>query len=143
MSSDEAAAFVHALRRVTLRWRRLFDARLKQTPAQTYVRAQTLRLLATRPEGMTQRDLTEEQMTEHPTMVRILDALETQGLIRREPIEGNRRANLIRLTEAAAPVIAELEDMFAAERQRLLADIPPGDLALVTRVLGRIADKLE
>lgn len=137
------AAFVHALRRLTLRWRRLFDARLKETAAQTYVRAQTLRLLATRPEGMTQRELTEEQMTEHPTMVRILAALEAQGLVRREPIEGNRRANLISLTDAAAPVVAELEELFTTERQRLLADIRPEDLALVTRVLGTIADKLE
>lgn len=141
--TNDAAAFVHALRRVTLRWRRLFDARLKQSPAQTYARAQALRILASHPEGMTQRELTEEQMTEHPTMVRILAALEAQGLVRREPIEGNRRANLIRVTEAAGPVVEELEAMFAEERQRILADVAPGDLALVTRVLGAVAEKLE
>jgi len=137
------AAFAHALRRVTLRWRRLFDALLKETAAQTYVRAQTLRLLATSPDGMTQRELTEELMSEHPTMVRILDALEAQGLIRREPIEGNRRANRIHLTEAAAPLIQELDALFDTQRARLLADIPAQELALVTQVLTRVAEKLE
>jgi len=136
------AFFIDQLRRVTLRWRTRFDAELK-AQGQTLVRARALVYLARRPEGMTQRELTEQLMVEHPTLVRILDALEEQGLIRREPIEGNRRANRLILSPAALPMVTELEAAFAAEAHRVLRHVPPDKLALATEVLRGIAEQLE
>ncbi|RVT99509.1 MarR family transcriptional regulator [Rhodovarius crocodyli] len=134
--------FTEQLRRVSLRWRTRFDAELRAA-GQTLTRANVLRFLARHPDGVTQRELAEHLMVEHPTLVRMLDALQEQGLIARRPIEGNRRANSLHLLPAALPMVAELEATFAAEAERVLGDIPPEELERATRLLRRIAEKLE
>lgn len=45
------------------------------------------------------------------TLVRLLDRLEAAGLVERRPDPTDRRARLIFLTDAAAPVIAQIDEV--------------------------------
>ncbi|MCR0982477.1 MarR family winged helix-turn-helix transcriptional regulator [Roseomonas populi] len=136
------AEFVTALRRVTQRWRTLWDAELRGS-GQTLGRSRALLILSQSGGSAMQRDLAEALSVEHPTLVRLLDGLERQGLIRREPVPGNARANRIVLTDAAAPVVQEVDGVSEGLRERVLHDIPRAELETALRVLNMVAARLE
>ncbi|MFC7735608.1 MarR family winged helix-turn-helix transcriptional regulator [Roseomonas sp. GCM10028921] len=136
------AEFVTALRRVTQRWRTRWDAELRDS-GQTLARARALMILFQEGGSAMQRDLAAHLSVEHPTLVRLLDSLEAQGLIRRQPVPGNARANRIALTPAAAPMVEAAERVSEGLRQRVLGDIPREDLETALRVLRSVATRLE
>ncbi|WP_458096978.1 MarR family winged helix-turn-helix transcriptional regulator [Roseomonas sp. WA12] len=136
------AEFVTALRRLTQRWRTRWDAELRAS-GQTLGRARALMLLSQAGGSAMQRDLAAQLSVEHPTLVRLLDGLEKQGLIRREPVPGNGRANRIVLAPAARPLVEEVEAVSDALRQRVLNDIPLADLETALRVLESVSAKLD
>ena len=134
------AEFVLALRRVTQKWRTRWDAALRDS-GQTLGRARALMLLSEAEDGAMQRDLAAGLSVEHPTLVRLLDSLERQGLIRRDPAQG--RANRVRLTEEAAPVVEAVNRVSEALRERVLEGISEEDLRTALRVLRQAAANLE
>ena len=136
------AEFVTALRRVTQRWRTRWDAELRDS-GQTLARARALMILSQEGGSAMQRDLAAHLSVEHPTLVRLLDSLEAQVLIRREPVPGNARANRIALSPAAAPMVEAAERVSEGLRQRVLGDIPREDLETALRVLRSVTTKLE
>lgn len=136
------AEFVTLLRRVTQRWRTLWDAELRGS-GQTLGRSRALLTLSQSGGSAMQRDLAEALSVEHPTLVRLLDGLERQGLIRREPVPGNARANRIVLTETASPVVREVEGISEALRERVLHDIPRAELETALRVLSTVSARLD
>jgi len=136
------AEFVTALRRVTQRWRVRWDAALRDS-GQTLGRARALMILSQEGGSAMQRDLAEHLAVEGPTLVRLLDSLEGQGLIRREPVPGNARANRIALTEAAGPVVESVEATSEALRRDVLAGIPRDDLETALRVLHAVSARLD
>jgi MarR family transcriptional regulator for hemolysin len=75
--------------------------------------------------------------------VRLLDALEAQGLIERLPVEGDRRAKHVRLTDAAQPLLAQINGIAADLRREIFADVRNDDLRTSLTVLQRIGDRLE
>ncbi len=59
---------------------------------------------------------------EPPTLVRVIDQLEAQGLVERRTSPTDRRVNLLHLTPAAKPLVAEIE----AEAERLRVELLDG-----------------
>jgi MarR family transcriptional regulator for hemolysin len=139
---DPREAFALELSRVSRRWRTRLDERLKVTGL-TQARWSTLLHLSRGGDRMTQRELAERVGIEGPTLVRLLDALEAQGLIERLPVEGDRRAKHIRLTEAAQPLLAQINRIAADLRREIFADLHTDDLKTGLMVLRSIADRLE
>lgn len=86
------------------KWRSTVDERLKKGGL-TLARATVLYWLAEANGPITQSRLADLIGIEGPTLVRLLHALEAQGLVERVPFEGDRRAKGLRLTEAAAPYL--------------------------------------
>lgn len=136
------ADFVSALRRATQKWRTRWDAELRDS-GQTLGRARALMLLHEAGGGAMQRDLAGQLAVEHPTLVRLLDGLERQGLIRRARAPGHGRANLVLLTEASAAIVASVNDVSAALRERVLRAIPEEDLTTALRVLRQVVANLD
>jgi MarR family transcriptional regulator for hemolysin len=135
-------AFAFELGRVSRRWRTLLDERLKVTGL-TQARWSALLHLSRGERCMTQRELAERVGIEGPTLVRLLDALEAQGLIERLPVDGDRRAKHIRLTDAAQPLLREINRIAADLRHEIFADLQKDDLETSLRVLQSIGDRLE
>ncbi|WP_159994216.1 MarR family transcriptional regulator [Roseomonas sp. 18066] len=135
------AAFLTELSVSGRKLRTLFDAIVRKRGL-TLARARLL--LHLRQHGATrQGELAAVLELEHPTVVRLLDGLEKQGLIARHAVEGDRRAKLVAITEAAAPTVAELEQLIAELRGTLLAPIPEADLATASRVLAMLVRGIE
>ena len=139
---EREEAFAQALGRVSRGWRAALDARLRNCSF-TQARWYALLHLSRGEPGMTQRELAARVGVEGPTIGRLLDTLERQGLIERRPVDGDRRANHIHLTEAAQPLLAEINHTVVSLRQELLEGISPGDLDTCMSVLQTIGDRLE
>ena len=135
-------AFGAELRRVFFRWRGCFDAELRAS-GQTLARARVLALLAQEEDGLLQRELALQLSIENPTLVRLLDGLERQGLVARVPEAGDRRANRVALTSQASPVAAEVTGISGRLRDRVLQGVDEADLATALRVLRSISANLD
>ncbi|MBS3647214.1 MarR family transcriptional regulator [Pseudaminobacter sp. 19-2017] len=120
--------------------RTLFDARVR-AKGLTLGRARTLMHIARR-DGMTQTELAEFLEVEGPTLVRLLDGLESQGLIERRPVEGDRRAKQIVLTKDGHTLAAEVTRLANELREEVLADIPEAELIAAAETIRAIARKI-
>ena len=139
---DAREAFALELGRVSRRWRTRLDERLKVTGL-TQARWSALLQLARGGACMTQRELAERVGIEGPTLVRLLDALGAQGLIERLPVEGDRRAKHIRLTDAAQPLLEQINRIAAELRREIFAGLHADNLNKGLTVLRSIGDRLE
>lgn len=134
--------FASELGRVHRKWRARLDDRLKDTGL-THARWHALLTIWRQKEPLTQRELAQSLGIEGPTLVRILDALEQEGLIERCAAAEDRRAKFIKPTEAARPLMAKIEGIASDLRTELLSGISEEHLAIATSVLRDIGDKLE
>jgi len=139
---DREESFAQALSRVSRGWRAALDARLRDSSC-TQARWFVLLQLSRGDPGMTQRELADRVGVEGPTIGRLLDALERQGLIERRPVDGDRRANHILLTKAAQPLLEEINRTVLGLRRELLVGVPPNDLETCMSVLRTIGERLE
>ena len=139
MSRDRFAQEIAVLSR---RWRLRLDERLRHTGL-TQARWYALLELSKHPQGLTQRELAEQVGVEASTLVRHLDELERQEIISRSPVDGDRRANLVRPTARAEPLLREISEIAATLRAELLGDLPEEDLDACIALLGRVNRKLE
>ncbi|EHL96152.1 transcriptional regulator, MarR family [Acetobacteraceae bacterium AT-5844] len=92
---------------------------------------------------MNQSELAAVMELEHPTIVRLLDGLEKQGLILRCAVDGDRRAKQVALTETGQAEVTWLDGVVAAMREALLREVSEEDLAVASRVLGIIVRAIE
>ena len=92
--------------------------------------------------GLLQKDLAERMGIEGPTLVRLLDALETAGLVIRQEAEGDRRGKTLALTQTAQPIVDEIERVVSDSRQHVLGDISDEDIASCIRVFRHIREKI-
>jgi MarR family transcriptional regulator for hemolysin len=135
------AEFALEVGRVSRRWRTRLDERLKHAGL---TQARWVVLVHLSHAGpMSQRDLAERISVEGPTLVRVLDKLEEQGLVRRRACEDDRRIKRIELTDAADPVLDEITRISNELRQELLASISRDDLKVAWRLLKDLGDRLE
>ena len=93
-------------------------------------------------DGARQIDLAEGLDVEPITLCRMIDRLEEAGLVERRRDEADRRAWRIHLTDAAAPVLAKLEEMGVAFNADMLAGVSKADRETVLRVLGQMRNNL-
>ncbi|SJZ95756.1 MarR family winged helix-turn-helix transcriptional regulator [Consotaella salsifontis] len=108
----------------------------------TYSRALALLHLSRRP-CRTQKDLGEDLDLENATVVRLLDGMERLGLIRRKPVEGDRRAKHVVLTEHGREQAALVSRIIQELRGIVLTGIDPADVAVTKAVLRMITANLE
>jgi len=121
--------------------RTVFDALVRERGL-TLSRARALLLLSRHP-AMNQTELASALEIEKPTVVRLLDGLEKQGLIARSAVDGDRRAKQLTLTRAASEQVEELEAIGEHLRSTMLRGIDEADLAVAADVLRRLIRNIE
>lgn len=114
-------------------WRAELDRRLAHLGL-SQARWLVLLHLSRMTEPPTQRELAQSVGVEGPTLARLLDSLETQGFVRRLPVPEDRRAKKIVLTEAAQPLIQQIEAISGQMHHDLLSGINEEDLQACSRV---------
>jgi DNA-binding MarR family transcriptional regulator len=95
-------------------------------------------------EGINQSGLAEVLDVEPITVGRILDKLESCGLIRREPHPDDRRSWLPKLTDKAKPILEKLWELGAATREEAMSGLSEAEreqlLELLLRVKANLTD---
>lgn len=132
--------FIEELSITSRKLRTLFDARVR-AKGLTLARARTLIHLS-KKDGMTQTELAEVLEVEGPTLVRLLDGLERQGLTERRPVQGDRRAKQIALTQAGRRLAADVTGLGNELREEVLSGISEADLISATQTFRAIARKI-
>ena len=84
-------------------------------------------------------DLAERLMVSTSHMSRVIDKVETLGLVERTPDPTDRRANQVILTADGSDVVATVAPHIAAALDRVIHDtLNPGEISTLIDVLGRI-----
>jgi len=139
--SETASALVSSLMLVGRRWRARLNLRLRAL-GQTDARLAAMATIAEAADGLPQHRLAEELGVEAPTVVRLVDALETQGLVERRTGLADRRQKLVHLNPQAESLLTQASAIERGLQRSLFDDIDPGDLAACRRVLDMLASRL-
>lgn len=123
-------------------WRAELDRRLADLGL-SQARWLVLLHLARFEEPPTQRELAQSVGVEGPTLARLLDSLESGGLVQRQAVPEDRRAKKILLSDTALPLIEKIETIANALRAELFEGVDDTDLKVCMRVHARILGNLE
>jgi MarR family transcriptional regulator for hemolysin len=124
------------------RWRALLDEQLRPT-GQSAARMEAMSAILNEPGLRPQVDIARRLRIEGPTLTRMLDALEKDGMVERLPDPADRRTKQLRLTGHGEET---LEDIFARAdclRARLLDGFTEAELDTVNRFLARLMERLD
>lgn len=133
--------FASLIARVARQWRRAVDRRL-QPFGLTEAMWLPLIHLARAPVAMRQKDLAASLVLDGSSVVRLLDALETAGLIERREESGDRRAKTITVTERGLAIIDQVEAASREVRNATLVGLSAEDIESATRVLDLVCRNL-
>ena len=133
--------FAMQLAQLSRGWRAELDRRLADLGL-SQARWLVLLHLARFDHEPTQRELAQSVAVEGPTLARLLDSLEAQGLVQRKAAPEDRRAKLITLQPSARPMIEKIEAISTQVRQELFNGIPEEDLRKCQQVHARILSNL-
>ena len=103
--------------------------------------ARTL-LHASYADGIRQNLLAERMRVEPMTLSNFLDRLEARGLLAREPDPQDRRAKLVRVTQAAEPLVERVRAVASLVRQQATQGIAPADVEQAQRILQAMRSNL-
>lgn len=117
--------------------RRIGEAGLGLTASE----ARTL-VHAARAGAVRQNVLAERMGVEAMTLSGALDRLETQGLVERRPDPTDRRAKLVRITDAADAMLERIAPISAALRAEAARDINPEDWKRLLEMLKTVRANL-
>ncbi len=93
-------------------------------------------------EGINQTGLADLLEVEAVTLGRIVDKLETQGLVERQPDPADRRAWILRLTPAARPVLTQVRNVGDKTRGEALAGVSEADTTHLLNTLQKLKANL-
>lgn len=139
---QERHLFATQLAQLSRAWRSELDRRLVDLGL-SQARWLVLLYLARYDEEPTQRELARTVGVEGPTLARLLDALERQGLVSRREVAEDRRAKKISLLPEARPLIERIEAISAQLRAELFEGIDPDELRRCQQVHAKILRNLE
>ena len=141
-SPTTTEAFGYELGRLSRRWRNRLDDEMRPTGL-TQARWVVLVHLARGADGLLQKDVANHVGIEGPTLVRILDRLEQQGMIERRQVPSDRRGKTVHLTRKGQATTGKFDRIAARLRERLLKDVDPDELRRCTELLRSIRARLE
>ncbi|MGE6791754.1 MarR family transcriptional regulator, transcriptional regulator for hemolysin [Pseudomonas guineae] len=142
MSLTDQHRFAMQVAQLSRAWRAELDRRLVSLGL-SQARWLVLLHLGRFAELPTQRELAQSVGVEGPTLARLLDSLEAQGLVSRQAVPEDRRAKKIALSPQARPLIEQIEAISAQLRQEVFAGIDEDELRRCQKVHAQVLSNLE
>jgi len=99
-------------------------------------------MMLSRNEGATQAKLAELSDTDPMTLVRIIDRMEGDGWLERQPDPADRRAHRLHLTPGAKPIIEEIQRVGDRVRADVLAGLSNEEKNELVTLLERVHSNL-
>jgi MarR family transcriptional regulator for hemolysin len=134
--------FTGRMNLIARRYRTRLNEQLKRI-GQTQARWEALFWISVSGDAATQSELAERMGVEGPTLVRMLNRLEQEGLVERLETPTDRRAKTIRLTPRAETIISDIVGLSGPFRDEILQDVSPEEIRLCLSVFDRIMARLE
>ena len=135
------AAFGALLSRAYRQWRRAADLRLQPYDLTEATWLPLIRI-ARAPTPPRQKDLAASLFVDNSSVVRLLDNLETAGLVERKEGE-DRRAKIIKLTPRGRAIADKVETVARRIRSDALAGLSDRDIETTVRVLHHVIGVLD
>jgi MarR family transcriptional regulator, transcriptional regulator for hemolysin len=127
---------------VARRWRSLLDERLRLI-GQSSARMEALAAICNSPSLSVQVEIAKRLRIEGPTMTRMLDTLEADGLVERLPDPADRRTKQLRLTPTGEKVLEDIFEIADELRDRLLAGVESERLDELNTLLVMLTERLD
>jgi MarR family transcriptional regulator for hemolysin len=125
---------------VTHAWRTELDRRLRPLG---FSHSRWLLLLhLSRNDGCTHSELAQSMGIEAATLVKLVDHMETEGLLKRCTSETDRRVKHLRLSEEGKKVVGNIRSYAADLRKELLSGLSQSEIKTALDVLNSIRGKL-
>jgi MarR family transcriptional regulator, transcriptional regulator for hemolysin len=96
-----------------------------------------------RGNALSQADLAREACVEQPSMAQLLNRMERDGLVERNPDPQDRRVQLISLTAQAARRMPRAKAVLEARTADALSGFSAGEVAQLTALLRRLNDNID
>ena len=119
------------------RWRNSINDGLREV-GQSHARWITLTWVSLLEGKANHRELAERVGVELPTLIRLLNRLEAEGLVERSTLETHSRAKGVRLTEAGRTVLAELTRISRRVRADFLEGVDEDQLTVSMALLDSL-----
>jgi MarR family transcriptional regulator for hemolysin len=133
--------FAETLHQTAHGWRTALDRRLRPLG---YSRSRWMVLLhVSRSDGITHRELAERMGIEAPTLVRLIDRMETDGLLKRCASASDRRVKHLHLSPAGSREVSRIWASAADLRKEILAGLGRAEINTTLEVLQKIRTRLE
>lgn len=142
MTPLEQHLFASQIAQLSRGWRAEMDRRLMDLGL-SQARWLVLIYLSRFTQAPTQRELARKVGVEGPTLARLLDALEEQGLVSRQTVEGDRRAKQITLNDKAKPLIDKIDAISEQLRSELFVGIDPKEIERCQQIHQQILANME
>ncbi len=127
---------------VARKWRALLDERLRLI-GQSAARMEALGAILNSPPLSAQIDIAKRLRIEGPTMTRMIDTLEADGLVERLADPGDRRSKKLRVTPRGEVVLEQIFDIADELRDRLIDGLPAEEIDELNAVLGLLTTRLD
>ncbi len=132
--------FAESLHQVAHAWRTELDRRLRPSG---FSHSRWLLLLhLSRHDGCTQRELAQHMGIEAATLVKLVDRMEQEGLLKRCASETDRRVKHLKLSAAGKKAVEHILSHAAVLRKEILSGSSKQDIGVCIEVLDRIREKL-
>lgn len=122
-------------------WRNELDRRLR--PLGFSHSRWLLLLQLSRNDGCTHSELAQHMGIEAATLVRLVDHMEQEGLLKRCGSETDRRVKHLHLSEPGKQVVENIRSYAADLRKELLGGLSQNEIKTALDVLNNIRNKLE
>jgi MarR family transcriptional regulator for hemolysin len=140
-AKDARARFAPLVAHVAREWRRAVDGRLRVYGLTEATWLPLLRI-ARSETPMRQNELAASLSLDGSSVVRLLDALESSGLVERCEDQADRRAKSLVLTARGRRTVDQVERVSQDIRHVVLGEISDQDLARSLRLLETVKDRL-
>lgn len=114
------------------------DELIQQRTGHSRSHWQTLSALAFSEGPVPTLELSRRMAVQWPTLIRTLNRLESEGLIRRETDPSDRRSRLVSITPMGRRVMLRVQDILDPARERVLANFSEEDLVNAERLLDNL-----
>ena len=94
--------------------------------------------LARYPDGLKMGELSQRMMVSGGNITGITDQLESEGMVQRLPLEGDRRALLIRLTPTGRKAFAEMASVHEGWIVESLSGLSEREVETLHKLLGKV-----
>lgn len=123
-------------------WVTHIDNKLRAATGQSRARWQALFTIAFGPQPVTLTDLGQRLFVQWPTLVRVIEGLVADGLIRRVDNPRDGRSKLVSLTPEGMAVVRTIQPILDEERREMLATLSDAELAQCAELLHRIFERV-